>query len=416
MPASRLNKAPQTVEETGIRRKFLEDLALKTLYLLGELSLRELADHMRFKLGVVEELFHKLRKEQLCQVTGMSGSVHRIVTTSQGKARAVELLTLSQYVGPAPISLVDYAARVHSQTVRRLDVDQERLARSFEHLVLPEEALTQLGTAVVSGKSIFLYGPSGTGKTTVAMNLWRLIAEDEIWVPYAVEVDGQVIVVYDPGVHRRVEEPDGGDGDARWVLCQRPCVLVGGELTIEMLDLQYNPATRYYAAPVQMKSNNGLLIIDDFGRQRVQPQELLNRWVVPLDRGIDFLSLAGGKKIEIPFDMLIVFATNLDPAALVDEALLRRIQTKIKLDTITDAEFGEIFRRVCAELGLEYQPGVVDRLVAIITRDLGHELRACQPRDIIQHVCWTARYQKRDPRLDEESVSLATRAYFLARP
>jgi predicted ATPase with chaperone activity len=411
-----LNKPPLTVEETGIRRKFLEDLALKTVYLMGEMSLRDLADHLRIKQSVVDELFHRLRKEQLWQVTGMSGTAHRIVTTSDGKARAMELLLQSQYIGPAPVTLDAYVQRVRSQTIQRLDVDQEQLTRSFDHLVLPQEVLTQLGTAVVSGRSIFLYGPSGTGKTTVAENLWRLIADDAIWLPYAVEADGQVIVVYDPAVHHRVAAPETGDVDERWVLCQRPCMLVGGELTIEMLDLQYNPATRYYAAPVQMKANNGLLIVDDFGRQRVQPHELLNRWVVPLDRGIDFLSLAGGRKIEIPFDMLVVFATNLDPVTLVDEALLRRIQTKIKLDIISEAEFHEIFRRVSTEVRLEYHPSVVDNLVTLITRDLRQDLRACQPRDIIQHVCWTARYQKTEPRLDDESVRIAARAYFLAPP
>jgi predicted ATPase with chaperone activity len=411
-----MNEAPRTVEETGMRRKFLEDLALKTVYLMGELSLRELSDHMQVNLRIVEELFQRLRKDQLCQVTGMTGGLHRIVTTSEGKTRAIELLTLSQYVGPVPVSLDEYVARVHAQTVRKLDVDQAQLLRSFEHLVLPRETLTQLGTAVVSGKSIFLYGPSGTGKTTVAENLWRLFTTDEIWVPHAIEVDGQVITVFDPGVHRRIDQPENGNGngDGRWVLCHRPRVVVGGELTIEMLDLQYNPSTKIYSAPVQLKANNGLLIIDDFGRQRVRPDELLNRWVVPLDRSIDFLTLTGGTKIEIPFDMLVIFATNLDPSTLVDEAFLRRIQTKIKLDSISDEEFHEISRRVCAEMRLEYQPSVIDRLIETITRDLHQTLRACYPRDIIQQVCWTARYQKKDAKLDGESVGLAVRTYFIA--
>ena len=409
-----MNEAPATVEQTGIRRKFLEDLALKTVYLLGEVSLRELAEHMQINLRIVEELFQRLRKDQLCQVTGMTGGVHRIVTTSEGKTRAIELLTHSQYVGAVPVSLDEYIARVTAQSVRHLDVDQAHLLRSFEHLVLPKETLTQLGTAVVSGKSIFLYGPSGTGKTTVAENLWRLFTTDEIWVPHAVEIDGQVITVYDPVLHRPVERPEGSNGDGRWVLCHRPRVVVGGELTIEMLDLQYNPSTKVYAAPVQMKASNGLLIIDDFGRQRVSPEELLNRWVVPLDRGIDFLTLSGGRKIEIPFDMVVVFATNLDPSTLVDEAFLRRIQTKIRLDTISDEDFHEITRRVCANLKLEYKPEIVDRLIETITRDLHQQLRACQPRDIVQQVVWTAKFQKKDPRLDEDSVGLAVRTYFLA--
>jgi hypothetical protein len=181
-----------------------------------------------------------------------------------------------------------------------------------------------------------------------------------------------------------------------------------------MLDLEFNPSTKYYTAPVQMKANNGLLVIDDFGRQRVRPEELLNRWVVPLDRSIDFLSLAGGRKIEIPFDMLVVFATNLDPSTLVDEAFLRRIQTKIRLDSITRDDFHEISRRVCADTHVEYGSGAIDRLIDTITTDMGQELRACYPRDIIQQVCWTARYRKEEPRLDDESLELACRTYFLA--
>src|SRR5262245_28657540 len=233
--------APRTVEETGIRRSILEDLALKTLYVLGELGLRELADHMRVSLRIVEELFQRLRKDQLCQVTGMTAGVHRIVTTSEGKSRALELLSLSQYHGAVPVSLADYVAHVQAQTVRRMDVDPASVERAFAHLVLDPETLAQLGTAVVSGKAIFLYGPSGTGKTTVAEALWRLFFEKEVFIPHAVEVDGQIISVYDPGAHQTTDTRLGSEHDHRWVACQRPRVIVGGELTIEMLDLQFNP-------------------------------------------------------------------------------------------------------------------------------------------------------------------------------
>jgi predicted ATPase with chaperone activity len=234
-------------------------------------------------------------------------------------------------------------------------------------------------------------------------------------VPYAVEADGQVIELYDPGVHHPVEQPDPHFHDSRWVRCQRPRVMVGGELTIDMLDLQQNPTSKYYTAPVQMKASNGLLIIDDFGRQRVRPDELLNRWVVPLDRGIDFLTMAGGRKIEIPFDVMVVFATNLDPASLVDDAFLRRIQTKIRLDSVSREDFHEISRRVCANLELEYQSAPIDRLLNTISTEMKQELRACYPRDIPQQVCWTARYEQRAPVLDDPSLDLACRSYFVAR-
>ncbi|HEX9565578.1 MAG TPA: hypothetical protein VF981_16485 [Gemmatimonadaceae bacterium] len=408
-------RAPHTVEDTGIRRKFLEDLALKTLFLSGELTLRGLAEQLRSNLWVVDDLFNRLRKENLCQVTGIAGGVHRIVTTSEGKARAMELLAVSQYAGPIPVSLADYVARVGSQTVRHRNVDAGAVARAYAHLVLREDTLVQLGTALVSGRSLFLYGPSGTGKTTVAENMWRLIEGDEVWVPHAVEADGQVITVYDPSIHRPVEQPSFGDHDGRWVRCRRPRVVAGGELTIDMLDLEFNPATKYYTAPMQMKANNGLLIIDDFGRQRARPDELLNRWVVPLDRGIDFLTLAGGRKIEVPFDVLVVFATNLDPSSLVDEAFLRRIQTKIRLDTITRDDFHEICRRVCADAKLACPAAAIDRLIDTITTDLGQELRACYPGDIIQQVRWTARYRQQEPCVDDESLGLACRTYFLMR-
>jgi len=267
---------------------------------------------------------------------------------------------------------------------------------------------------VVSGRAIFLYGPTGTGKTTIAETITRLFLRDQVWLPYAVEVDGQIITVYDSVIHQKVDQPAASDQDSRWVLCRRPRVLVGGELTIEMLDLQFNPHTKFYAGPVQMKANNGLLIVDDFGRQRISPEELLNRWVVPLDRGIDFLTLAGGKKIEIPFDLLVVFATNLDPAKLVDEAFLRRIQTKIKVDYVTPEQFREIFRRICLQFNLNYDAAVVDDLILRIGQEHKEPLRACYPGDIVQQILSGARYLQKEPHLDRKAVALACRNYFLA--
>ena len=337
----------RSIEQTGIRKNLLEDLALKIIYLVGEISLNELARQMGLSHKIVEELFGRLRKDQLCQVTGMTGGTHRVVASSGGKSRALELLAQNQYVGPAPVSLEDYVDRIRAQSVLDNRITPEDVTRAFEDLVLDSKTLHQLGVAATSGRGIFLYGPTGTGKTTIAETLTRLFDQDPVWVPYAVEVDGQIITVYDPVLHQRLEQTADPEQDGRWVRCRRPRMMVGGELTIEMLDLQFNSSTRFYTGPVQMKSNNGVLIIDDFGRQRVSPEELLNRWVVPLDRRIDFITLAGGRKIEIPFDLLVVFATNLDPAKLVDEAFLRRIQTKIKIDFMTPDQFREIFRRLC---------------------------------------------------------------------
>jgi predicted ATPase with chaperone activity len=402
-----------TIDDLGIRRKLLEDLALKTLFLAGEMTLVELAESMRVGLGAVDELFQRLRRDQLCQVTGMAGSVHRIVATADGTARALDLLAVNQYAGPAPVPFDDYVATTQRQSVRGLDLRPEQLAAAFEHLVLDPQTLAQLGTAFISGKALFLFGPPGSGKTTVAEHLARLFEGDIIRVPYAVDIDGQIVTVFDPHVHTPVEAAAAAEADARWVDCRRPSVTVGGELTVEMLDLQPNPITKFYAAPVQMKANNGLLIIDDFGRQRVRPEELLNRWVVPLDRSVDFLTLAGGKKVEVPFDVIVVFATNLEPTKFVDEAFLRRIQTKIRLGDVSAEQFHEICRRVCSAVGLAYDAAVIDRLIAMITGDLKQPLRACHPRDIIQQISWSARYEGRSPELTESAIARACHNYFL---
>jgi predicted ATPase with chaperone activity len=404
----------RSIEETGIRKNLLEDLALKIIYRVGEISLNELARHMGLSYKIVEDLFQRLRRDQLCQVTGMAGGTHRVTASSGGKSRALELLAQNQYVGPAPVSLEDYVERIEAQSVRGIRVTPEDVTRAFEELVLDSATLNQLGVAATSGRGIFLYGPTGTGKTTIAETLTRLFDHDPVWVPYAVEVDGQIITVYDPVLHQRLEQSVDHEQDGRWARCRRPRMMVGGELTIEMLDLQFNSSTRFYTGPVQMKANNGILIIDDFGRQRVSPEDLLNRWVVPLDRRIDFITLAGGRKIEIPFDMLVVFATNLDPAKLADEAFLRRIQTKIKVDFMTPDQFREIFRRLCVKHDLDYEQALADDLIGIIRQDRREPLRACYPRDILHQILWAAQYQQKKPRLDRRALEDACNNYFLA--
>lgn len=405
------------IEGLGIRRSLVEALTLKSLYYLGEASVQELSQQLCINRSVVENIFARLRKEQLAQATGMTVGMHRIALTQAGRTRAAELLAIDAYVGPVPVSLNDYVMRVRSQSVRDIEVTPQEMQFTFKDLVLEEGTLAQLGTAVVSGRAIFLYGPAGTGKTSIAEKLSDVFRKDTVYIPYAVEVDGQIITVFDAHVHERVDDDASGAsfGDPRWVRCRRPRVMVGGELTIEMLDLQFNPLSRFYTAPVQMRGNNGFLIVDDFGRQRIPPAELLNRWVVPLDRRIDFLTLVGGKKIEIPFDLFVVFATNLDPALVVEEAFLRRIQTKIKLGAVSPKIFHEIFRRACDMMGLVYDEAQVETVLHTIENRYRQPLRACYPRDLLHQIVWRARYEQREPELTAETLEHACQAYFLER-
>ena len=406
---------PKSLAALDVRQSVLEEIALKTLYLSGALSVLELAEKMRLSYEVVDALFCQLRLEQLCLVTGMTGHVHQIAITAQGRNRAMELLAHNHYSGAAPVAFESYVDQTRKQSVKKADVHAPDVHRAFAHLVIDDDTLRKFGTALNSGSSVFLWGPAGTGKTTMAETLSRVLAQDEVWIQYAIEVDGQIITVYDPSIHKRVEEHEPEDRDARWVLCQRPSVLVGGELTAEMLDLQFNSSSKFYVAPAQMKANNGVLIIDDFGRQRLRPDELLNRWIVPLDRRIDFLTLVGGKKIEVPFEMLIVFASNMDPAELIDPAFLRRIQTKIKIGEVTQEQFCEIFRRVAAEKHIRYDQSIPGDLIDFIRISLKQELRSCYPRDIVNQVCWAAQYEGQTPYIDRASLQTALNAYFLEK-
>ncbi|HZB88479.1 MAG TPA: hypothetical protein VE291_07475 [Terracidiphilus sp.] len=406
---------PRGISDLGVREAIVEDIALKILYASGPFSVLDLASRACVTYEVAHELFNRMRGKLLCEVTGMSGNVPYLAITSQGRARAVELFTHSQYAGPAPVSLASYVDQVRKQSVRHVEIHPPAVERAFAHLVMDQRKLAQFGTALNSGSAVFLYGPPGVGKTAVAETLSRVLAEDSVWLPYAIEVDAQIITVFDPAVHTRTPDLEPEHRDLRWVRCRRPTVMVGGELTAEMLDLQINPITKFYVGPMQMKANNGVLIIDDLGRQRIRADELLNRWVVPLDRGIEFLTLAGGRKIEIPFEMLVVFASNLDPAELLDAAFLRRIQTKIYIGAVTHDQFREIFRRVAGSHSLSADEDLLTELIQVISINLKQELRGCQPRDLINQICWAAKYEGRKPHLDRQSLMDAVDAYFLPK-
>jgi len=412
MQTTPLVEAPQTIREAGVPRILLEELALKTLFLNGEMSLADLADQMCVSLPIVEDLFQFFRREQLCEVKGMIRGVHVIAASSAGKDRAIASFRFSQYAGPAPVSLEDYSAKVRAQTVQQSAVRPADLERAFENLVLDNELLAQLGTAVCSGTSLFLYGPPGTGKTTLACNI-PAIFDDFVLIPHAIEVAHQIIGVYDPSVHHRVEETTPEDWDRRWVVCRRPRVVAGGELSAEMLELQFNASSRLFTAPLQLKANNGVLVLDDFGRQRVRSDELLNRWMTPLDRHIDFLALPGGKKFEVPFDVLVVFSTNLDPRSLADEAFLRRIPNKINVTYATPEQFKEIFQKECEARLLRCAPGLAQYAVDVIAGEMKQQLSQSHARDLINQILWSATYQGVEPQLTQSALRQACRNYFL---
>ncbi|MGA7919503.1 MAG: hypothetical protein WCA38_07500 [Candidatus Acidiferrales bacterium] len=405
--------APVTVADTGINKSLLEQLAVKILGLHGEMTLIGLADRMGLRLPVVDSVFQTLRKEQLCEVKGMELGTYRIAPTNAGKARAIELLAANAYVGPAPVSLADYTTRVREQRANKAIVRAAGLVQTFSNLVLSPEMFLRLGASLVSSTSLFLYGPTGTGKTTIA-NCIASVYVDTVWVPHAIEVDDQIITVYDTSVHELVEGNFRQDSDRRWVPCRTPKVVAGGELLPGELDLQLNATSHCYTAPLQMKANNGVLVVDDFGRQQFPPATLFNRWMTPLERGYDFLTLAGGKKFEVPFDLFVVFATNLNPGDLADEAFLRRIPNKIKVDYATPEQFNAIFRIECNARGLDFDPAMAQHLVQYLQHEMKKSLSQCYARDILNQIVWNAAYLGAEPEITKAAIEAACQSYFIA--
>src|ERR671937_80660 len=403
---------PQSIEQTGLSLGFLADLALKTLYLRGQMSGNEIASSLGLPLPlVVERVLEFLKSERLVEIrggAGVSAASYQYVVVDRGSEKAQEALSRSQYVGRAPVPLSMYIASVKAQTIANVHVTQDELERAFSHLVIPKDTLAQVGPAFNSGKSIFLFGPPGNGKTTIAEVLVTLL-KGEMVIPYAVEIDQQVIKVFDPVYHRVALDPIVADRlrfDHRWVVSKRPVVITGGELTLETLDLVFDPTSKFYEAPFQLKANGGIFMVDDFGRQRVSPKDLLNRWIVPLEKRVDYLTLHTGKKIEIPFDMLIVFSTNLDPADLVDEAFLRRIRYKIGITSPTVEQYEEILKRLCARKQIDYHADALSQILAFY-RKKGLELLSCHPRDILDQIVDTARFLQRKPALESDLVEMA---------
>src|SRR6058998_2636912 len=374
--------APVAIEETGLTQQFIADLVLKILYQKGQATAADLADTICLPLPkILTGILDFLKNEHLVEVKGSSGmaaATYIYVISAKGQERAREAFAKNGYVGAAPVPLPAYVNRVRAQTIGSMQVTFDEIRKALTHLVLPEKTLRQLGPAINSGRSIFLFGPPGTGKSSVAETLATLL-RGSIVLPYAVIVGDQLIRVFDTSRHRPLVALDARF-DRRWVPAARPFVEVGGELMLEDLDLKYDPNSKVHEAPFQMKASGGVLLIDDFGRQRAAPDQLLNRWIVPLDREVDFLTLADGRKIEVPFDLMLVFATNRTPSSLVDEAFLRRIQYKIEIRPPSPEEFMEILRRVCEVDNIPFHAKAAE-WIAAYCRERNIALRSCHPRD-----------------------------------
>lgn len=420
-------KEPTSVDETGLGLSFLSDLALKLLYFQGYVTGADIAEKMRLPFGgVVDRVLEFLKREMLCEIKGgghLSQSSYRYTITGKGIERAREILERGQYAGPAPVTLTDYSVGIQNQPMLTTSIHEHTMRQAVEHLVVNDEMLDRLGPAANSGRSIFLYGDPGNGKTVIAEGIGRVVLGAEMYIPYAVEVGGMVIKVYDPVNHQLAEEPEPNSADEhpairarydrRWLKVQRPVIMTGGELTLETLDLVWDPAAKYYEAPFQMKSNGGMFLIDDFGRQQVRPRDLLNRWVVPLEKRVDYLTLHTGQKIEVPFEVLIVFSTNLEPRDLVDEAFLRRIRHKIEIGDPSFEEFREIFRRECISHDITFDEEALGFLLREYYIKPGNPMRACHPRDLLDEIVDIAHYRGTTPMLSRELIQMACKAYFV---
>jgi len=412
---------PATIAETGLHPDTLAQLMLKTL-IAGESSGTQLAENMRLPYSVLDAMIQHARVEKLIEVRGASGAGnagYRYALTDLGRDRAMQFLDINRYVGPAPVPLSQYNAYVRASMAARPWIDKDRLGTGFSELVVSEEMYDKLGPAVNSGKSLFLYGAPGNGKTVVAEGIGRALGSD-MHIPFAIDVDGQTITMFDPVNHVSTSAAGAQHSviavaayDRRWEQVRRPVVVVGGELTLEMLDLTFNPISKFYEAPIQMKAIGGVFVVDDFGRQRIPPRDLLNRWIVPLESRIDFLTLHTGRKFEVPFNVFIIFATNLQPESLADEAFLRRIPYKIRAKNPTAEEYVKIFELNCRKRGLAFDPVMVEYLMRKYYQPRKLQMRACHPRDLLEQVVDMCRYQNRAPAITRDLLDAACAGYFL---
>ncbi len=423
-PPEKWNPRPlSSLEDTGLSKLNVVDLVLKVLYSGGDLTGRQISDILRLPFSnVLDSVIDFLKREKLVDIAGTGGIgevSYRYIISSKGVEKAQEAMARSQYAGAAPVPLETYIEAMYAQNTQKRVVRREDMMRVMENLIVSEEMLDQIGPAANSGTSIFLYGPPGNGKTTLSERIGRVILGEDMWIPYAIDVDGQVIQIYDSVNHELAEDQHPvkyGTGmvqDPRWVRIKRPIIVVGGELTLAGLDLTYDEINKFYEAPYQVKANGGMFLIDDFGRQQVRPTDLLNRWIVPLEKGIDYLTLNNGRKIEMPFNVMIVFSTNMDPKDLVDDAFLRRIKYKIEVGNPTYEQFRALFELMCKIKKVPFDQQVLAYLLKKWYIDMNRDLRFVHPRDLLSQLIDIAAYLGVPARMTKDLIDRAAASYFV---
>jgi hypothetical protein len=423
-------QVPTRWEDLGLDLPFLFDLTLRTIYTRGQITGADLATEMAIPFPVLNPLLQTMRKQVLIDIVGQRGSggdasfVYEI-KPPKGTAALHDALEKTTYVGPAPVPFTDYVEAVLAQTIKRLVVTRRSIRMAFEDLIITDEVLNEIGPAINSAQSIFFFGYPGNGKTSIAERITRLMG-DAIYVPHAVEANGSIIKVFDPIQHQPIAEADTapeltetilkrtGLYDQRFIRVKRPTIVVGGELTMPMLDLKYNPVGKFYEAPLQMKANGGIFMIDDFGRQQVRALDLLNRWIVPLEKKYDYLNTITGTKVEVPFDQLLIFSTNLDPHQLADEAFLRRIKFKIEIRDPDEAQYRQIWRLVCKARRVEYDERGIDYLIQKWYKPTKRPFRMCQPRDILDQMMSIAKYNMERVNFSPDLIDAACATYFIS--
>lgn len=409
---------PRSIAATGLTSEEVEKLVLKLLSARGSASGRRISSHLCLPLSIIEDIIRHLRDEQLVALKGAAeAGDYDYVLSDKGRTRAAEYSHDSTYFGAAPVCLADYLSAMAAQSIAGQEVTDTDLKRAFSDLIINPAMLDRLGPAINSGRGMFLFGEPGNGKTSIAERITACFSST-IWIPRALGIDGEIVRLFDPGIHKTIDAPvsdsliDLSDVDRRWVQIERPTVVVGGELTMADLEVSQNPATRICESPVQLKSNCGTLVIDDFGRQRMPVDELLNRWIVPLEKRYDFLNLPSGKKIQVPFDQLIVFSTNLEPKDLVDGAFLRRIPYKIQVPDPSEEEFKAIMNILAPIMGFEYEEKAVQYLIDTHFHSCDRKFRSCHPRDLLLQVRNYCTYHRMPRKMTPEAFDFATENYF----